>query len=311
MPFPLLLLLLPYKIAIYHATSTAHVNICVKSNIFSSKVNFGKFGLSGGESFSISSPETDYYFLVLVDGAGTDPAPAGKTKIEVDVAAGYLASDLATAMATAFSAVSDFEAKVSSDGLSVNVMRTNIGPVNAATADVDTTFTFEVEVAGLGGELGRTKEGIEVTFEATVFDVNANQTGTLLLDQIIQGTSASASMALLEATKEKLALVIGEGFGDKYTPAGGSEVVGFGTSKNFKSSFDSAGKLILHPVRLADTDRSEDVVFWKTLPLPESINYDGTDTKALEVSFNALVDDNKREEVSIFSIGDWKQNLLK
>jgi hypothetical protein len=245
---------------------------------------------------------------------GVDPAPAGRLPILVALPAAYTVADFNSAFVLAIEAIQEsgdnvFRAKTSSDGLSVSVEAINIGAPLSVLADVDSTFTLEVDREGFGGDLGRTKEGIEVSFEATTFDVQANQTGTLLLDQIIQGTSASLSASFLELTTERLATIIGKGFGDAFTPGGGTELIGFGTSKNFQSSFDQGGKLILHPIRLEESDRSRDVVFHKTLPLPESINYDGTDSQALSVSFTALQDDSKRSEISVFSIGDWKQDI--
>jgi len=271
-------------------------------------------GLTGGEYFEISSPNVDYYVWIDINDTSVDPEVAGKTGIEVDVPTSYTVSDYITAAVTAIEAVEEssenvFRAKASTDGLSFSVENIAVGAPLSAAADGDSTFTVETDKAGFGGSLGRTKEGITVTFEATLFDVTSNQTGVLLLDQIIQGTSASLSAAFLELTQERLANIIGNGFGDTYTPGAGTELVGFGTSKNFTSSFDTAGKLILHPVRLVATDRSRDVVFHKTVPLPESLNYDGTDSQALECSFNALVDENKRSEISLFSIGDWKQDI--
>lgn len=296
------------------ACDTRTTNIVLEA----STVSWGKeevtcvtpvIGLTGGESFHISSQLTDYYVWTEVNLLGADPAPTGRTGIKVAVGAAYTVAEWITAFVTAIEATGEFFAKASTDGLSVSVETIEVGKVKSATADVDTTFTITTDVIGIGGYLGKTKDGIDVSFEATIFDVKGNQTGELLLDQIIQGTSASASMNLLEVTKQNLSLVIGEGFGDKLTPAAGTEVVGFGTSKNFKSTFSFAGKLVLHPVRLLATDRSEDVVFWKTLPLPESINYDGTDTKALSVSFNALVDEARDTRANIFAVGDWKQDL--
>jgi hypothetical protein len=271
-------------------------------------------GLTGGEYFLIASPAAEYYVWTDVDDASVNPAPAGKLPIEVDVATGYTVSDWITSAIAAIEAIQEsgenvFRAKASSDGLSMSVEAIEVGAPLAALADNDTTFTLEVDRAGFGGDLGRTKEGIEVSFEATTFDVVANQTGTLILDQIIQGTSASLSASFLELSIERLATIIGKGFGDSFTPGGGTELVGFGTSKNFQSSFDLGGKLILHPIRLAESDKTRDVVFHKCLPLPESINYDGTDSQALSVSFTALQDDSKRAEISIFSIGDWKQDI--
>lgn len=271
--------------------------------------------LTGGESFLIASQSKEYQVWTDIDDGSSAPTPSGSQElVEVDVSTGYSVSDWITAFITAIEGVTDansdpvFRAKASSDGLSVSVETIEIGAVQAALADVDTSFTFNVDKAGFGGDLGRTKEGIEVTFEASLFDVQANQTGTLLLDQIIQGTTASLSASFLELTIERFKTIIGNGFGDTLT-VGGEDLVGFGTSKNFKSSFDQAGKLILHPVRLASTDRSRDVVFHKTLPLPESLNYDGTDSQALSASFNALQDDSKDSKISIFSIGDWKQDI--
>jgi hypothetical protein len=271
-------------------------------------------GLTGGEYFLIASPSVEYYVWTDVDDSSVDPAPAGKVGIEVDVATGYTVADWITSFIAAIEAVVEsgdpvFYAKASTDGLSVSVESVEIGVPAAALADVDSTFTLEVDRVGFGNDLGRTKEGIEISLEATTFDVQSNQTGILLLDQIVQGTSASLSASFLELSKERLATIIGKGFGDAYTPAGGEELIGFGTSKNFQSSFDQGGKLILHPIRLPETDRSRDVVFWKTLPLPESINYDGTDSQALSVSFTALQDDSKRPEISIYAIGDWKQDV--
>jgi hypothetical protein len=269
---------------------------------------------TGGEYWLLSSPTTDYYVWTDINDASVDPAVAGRTGVEVDVPTSYTVSDYITAVIAALEAVVEsgdpvFRVAASSDGLSFSVENVDIGEPNAAAADGDTGWTIETDKAGFGGDLGRTKEGIEVAQEVTLFDVTANQTGPQLLDQIIQGTNASLTASFLELTLERLKNIIGNGFGDVFTPGGGTDLVGFGTSKNFTSSFNTGGKLILHPVRLAESDRSRDVVFHKTVPVPESLNYDGTDTQALACSFNALVDETKRAEISVYSIGDWKQDI--
>jgi len=267
-------------------------------------------GLTGGESFLIASTKTKYQVWFSVDGAGVAPTPGnGETLVEVALPAAYTVADLIGLYVTAIEATGEFLSAGSSDGLSVETSAIFLGLPLAPLADVDTGFAFRVEVAGYGGDLGKTKEGIEVSFTASTFDVLSNQTAELILDQIIQSTGASLSAAILETTKERLELIFGNGYGDSYTPAGGTSLVGFGTSKQFKSSFDLGGKLILHPIRLDETDRSRDVVFHKTLALPESINYDGTDTQAVNVSFTALVDESVAAEISVFAIGDWTQDI--
>ena len=270
---------------------------------------------STSEYFSISSPVQTYHCWLDINSTGADPAPANSLPIEVDVGVGYTVSEWLTAAKAAFEAVLEsgdpvFRATISSDGLSLGVEAVDIGAPLSALVDVDTGWVFEVDKAGFGENLGKTKEGIEVSYEVSSFDVFANQTGpALLLDQIIQGTGASLTAGFLELSKERLTTIIGNGYGDSFTPGGGTELIGFGTSKLFQSSFDQGGKLILHPIRLAASDRSRDVVFHKTLPLPESMNYDGTDSQALNCSFTALVDDSKRAEISVFAIGDWKQDI--
>lgn len=270
----------------------------------------GATGLTGGESFLIASPTTSYQVWIDINNASTAPTPSsGETLVEVDVPTSYTISDLNSGLITALEATNDFYVTESSDGLSVSVQNIYLGAVNAALADVDTAFTFEVDKTGYGGDLGRTSEGIEISFNASTLDITSNQTGELLLDQIIQSTGASLSMSLLNTTKENLTTVLGNGFGDSVTPSGGTEVVGFGTSKQFQSAFDLGGQLVLHPIRLDASDRSRDVTFWQCLPLPESIVYDGTSPQTLSVSFTALVDDNINSAVSVFSLGDWTQDL--
>lgn len=266
-------------------------------------------GLSGGEYFKISSPSTSYAVWTSVNSVGSDPAVTGYTSIEVAVGSSYTVAEWVTAFIAAIEATDEFLAVASSDGLSVACSNIFVGAVLETITDVDTSFTFSVLNTGIGGDLGKTKEGIEVSFEVSSFDVQANQTGESILDKLITGNKASLSLSLLEMSQTKWELIVGNGYGDSKTPASGTSMVGFGTSKLNNSIFDSAGKLILHPIALSSTDYSEDVVFWKTAPLPESINYDGTDTQAMSVSFEALVDESVSSEVNLFGFGDWTQNF--
>lgn len=266
-------------------------------------------GLSGGESFNMSSPSINYYVWFTVNAVGVDPAISGRTGIEIDLPTAYTEEEAVTAIAAAMDLEADFSALASTDGLSVAVKAIALGAPLTALGDTDSGFTLEVDRAGFGGDLGKTKGPVELTFESTLFDVTTNQTGTSLQDQIIQGTSASASMELLEMTAAKWALVVGKGFGDNFTPSAGTEVTGFGQSKDFVSSFDIGGKLIIHPVRLAASDLSRDVVFWVTTPQPESINFDGTDTQAMSIAFTALPDPSKKAEIRICTFGDHTQDL--
>lgn len=277
----------------------------------------GVTGLTGGESFEIATPRQKYRVAFDIDDASTLPTPdADQELVEVDLATGYTENDLAIALKSALEAVlkdtfKEFLVDVSSDGLSASVKNVYPGIVLKETTDVDSGFTFEVLRAGLGGELGKFKEGLELTLEFTEFEVKSDTTGETLLDLIQQASGASISASILETSIERIKLLIGNGYGNTLTPSGGTEVVGIGTAKNFQSAFESAGKLILHPERLEASDKSRDWVFPKCLPKPESINFSGTDTQAISASFRALVDDSLDTKVDVASFGDWTQDLRK
>jgi hypothetical protein len=265
----------------------------------------------GGQYFDLNvlsalGVETQYYVFFDEDDLSVDPAPVGKTKIEVDFSAGDSVSVIASAMQVAIDAIADVSASV--DGAVVHVENDEIGGIteesyaNAAGLSVSS-------LSGIGGYLGRTSEGIEITVETQSTEITANQTGLIVLDEIGQGQTASCSASFIELTKERLEYMIAGAVGGTHTPSGGTKLIGGGESKLFQSLKNLGGKLILHPIRLADSDRSEDFVFHLAAPKPESINYSGTDVQALAVTFTAYLDDSVNSEINLYAIGDWKQDL--
>lgn len=261
-------------------------------------------GLSGGEYFEISSTDTDYYVWFTVNASGADPEVAGRTGIQVDLDASYTVAQANDEIIDALDTTGNFF-YVEEDSAQTYVCISNldIGAANAAAGAGDSGFTVATEVAGFSLDLGETAEGVEIATEATLFDVVPNQTGTVIADQIIQGFTASCSLGLVQLTDEKWQKLIGEGFGSNYT-AGANTVTGLGTGKNFNSSFDYAGRLILNPVRLGSADRSEDINFWKCVPVAESVNYSGTDLLTMSLSFNALRDTTKDTGINLMVRGD-------
>lgn len=259
--------------------------------------------------FTFSTPTIKYYVWLNLDSVGTDPALAGYTGIAVDVATGYTVAEYIAAAKLAIEAVGESLVYASNDGLSFRIENYDLGAVLETAVDVDSTFTIVQEAAGFGGALGKTLSGIELTTEVTQKDILSNQTGETPLDSFATGISVSVTADLMEVTAERVKSIIGEGFGD-YINTGAEDVVGFGTSKLYSSSFNYAGKLVGHPVRLADNDRSSDFVIWKTVPVMSSIAYSGTDEQALNVEFKALIDSTKSEKLSLATIlGDWKADL--
>lgn len=266
-------------------------------------------GLVGGEYFEISDQTTEYYFWFTVNAVGTDPAIVGKTPVEIDLPTGYTVKQAIDAIVAEMAILKKFYSYKTVDNLGIVLETANIGAVISETVDGDTGFTFELVKTGASENLGDTQDGIEVSSEVTVLDVFSNQSPNTPKDQIYQGSTVSMTAAFLEVSKERLETILGGGFGDTFTPALGTKLVGWGTSKNFKSSFDYAFRVVLHPIRLG-ASKLEDLTFWKSVPLVESINYSGTDLKAVSCTFNALVDDNKPNEISICAVGDSTQYML-
>jgi hypothetical protein len=94
--------------------------------------------------FLFSTPQTDYYVWYNINSAGTDPAVASSTGIEITAATGATAVTIATNTTTALNAVtgSPFTAARVSD--IVTITNTQTGNVtNIADGAATTTFTFE------------------------------------------------------------------------------------------------------------------------------------------------------------------------
>ena len=252
-----------------------------------------------------SGVETQYY-VWLDNGSSVDPGIAGKTGIQVT----YADNDDAATIAGLF--VTALPASVEASQSGAEVVYEN-GDIGAVTAEVFTNapaLTFEALSSGIGGSLGATAEGgSTLNMETQAVELKSDQTGQIVLGEVYTGSTASVDMSLIEMTKERWETVVGGVTGDIYTPSGGTRLVGQGTSRLYQNLFDLGGKLILHPIRLDASDKSEDIIFWKSAPKPASIAYSGQDIQGMEVSFVAYNDSSKPEEVSLFAQGDWTQDL--
>lgn len=270
-------------------------------------------GSLAGEYFDLNvlsqaGVETQYY-VWLDNSVAPDPAPAGKTGIAVTYSNDDTAATIAGLMQTAVDAIANVNAEVL-ETVKVHIDNDWIGEVTEEVYSTAPSLTIELAAKGIGGNLGRTAEGIEVTIETQSTEILSNQSGLIVLDDIFQGQTASCTAGFIELTKERLEVIIAGAVGDTYTPSGGTKLIGGGSSRLFESLKSvGGGKLILHPQRLPESDRSEDFVFWASAPKPESINYSGTDVQTLSCTFTAYLDDAVRDEIGLYSIGDWKQDV--
>lgn len=262
------------------------------------------FTLEAADLSLVSSTNTKYYVWFDVGGLSVDPAPAGRTGIEVDITSGDSASVVAGLLQAALDAKSDLNAVVS--GAVVTLENAAMGDVETV-ADVDCGFTFTQKVIGSKADLGGTNGAVEVAMEISVVDVMADQLGATLLDQIQNGNNASLTCTLLEMTEAKWETIVGGISGDVLT-VGADKLVGYGESKRFKNMKQYSRELVLRPSNASDNKRN--LNFWSAFAQPGSINYSGTDLQGMEVTFSAFRDSSRNEKISMFAFGNGAKGVL-
>ena len=255
--------------------------------------------------------EVEGYIWFNVGGAGVDPAPTGKTLIaEAAYAADSDAETRVDAIISALDALGSnpfFYYKKS--GTDVLILDNAYPLAQTSESSVSANATLTVLRDGSGRVFGRTKEAITVTSETSSFPIQSNQTGELELDRVIQGTTVQAEAAVLDVSQESKEALIGNGVGDIVDLGGGINAVGLGESKLFQNQSDIGGRVIFHPIRLDRSDRSADFVMWNSLPLLTEYNFDGTDTQAIGVQFNATLAQEIKSEINLCVFGEeWMDN---
>lgn len=270
--------------------------------------------LTGGEYFDFEVTDFDgnltlYRAWYDIDNGSVAPAAGGRTLVEIDIATGDTASQVAsksaTDLATGVASGMSFKSVTDQFILTQHAM----GSVVAAVDGADPTgFTFDNVAVGSKAFLGGTNGAIEVSFDQTFVDITADQTGATLLGQLVSSVSANFSASFLEMTQERWAQLVGTVMGSQYTPAGGTELVGVGASSIGKNLLTLGKELLLKPVNSA-ADNSRNLTLFKTAPLPESINFSGTELSAMSVTFQAYLDSTKNAGINLFAFGDSFQNV--
>lgn len=250
-------------------------------------------------------------YVFLNTGASIDPAPTGKTLIATASVADLDSDeDNALAIKAALDAslyAPLFTSEVDSDDPSlVRVQNKILGAVSEEGAG-DSGFIYSRDLESLGGDLGKTEQGgVTLNMETSTAELKSDQTAELLLGEINQGNLTTIEMSLIEITKERLKTVLGSVVGDIVDMGVDGEYIGLGTSKLFQELSSLGGRMVLHPLRISDiTDRSEDWSFHLTAPMPNSLNFSGTEQQALEMTFKPYVDESKDARASVGGFGDW------
>lgn len=261
----------------------------------------------GGTSFALYSAADAVQYYVWGDENSTDSDPVETgTGIEVDYAASASATAIATAVAAAIDAVSGFDA--TSSGAVVTINRTAYGACTD-TVDIDSGVTITKCREGRDFDLGLLQGDIELSAPASSFIVTAHQTGLTPRAALLQGFSeVSCTTVLLETQLSNLKEFY-EYYGAAFTPSGGTEVFGYGTSRNGENLLLNAARLVLKPVNAAND--LNNVTMMLAVPTPSSLLFSGENPRTLTVEWAGFVDDQIDSRVSALNFGDQTQAGLR
>lgn len=253
-----------------------------------------------------------HYAWFDVGSAGTDPTISGATGHEVDISANATANEVASALQAILDAVTGFDASVSAS--EVTLTATTAGYAKPAHEGAAATgFSFSTDVYGDAAvDLGYCDGNIEATHEEQYVDVTAHQTGTQVLSQIHTGNSVTVTLNLKESTINQIRKIL-TAEGNTLIPDGtgltSSEVMGYGTDRQFKQTLGRARKLILHPTVLPASNKSRDLTCWKAFPKLSGLSFSGDSILLLPVEFMVYPDYTKAPQVNMCVIGDSTQTL--
>lgn len=242
-------------------------------------------------------------------GSATDPAPGGSTALVVALTTGATAGAVATAVAAALDGLAGFVATAS--GAVVTCTNASVGYATKPHEGVGSGFTFDLTTEGDSAvDIGFVEGNIEMKIEEKKKEIMSEQTGENVLSHIRTGVSLDVTLSFQETTIAQMRKLLTKG-GSAITPAGagGTEVVGYGSDKQFTQTILNAQKLVLHPTVLGSGDKTRDFTFWKAYPQLEKLNFSGNDKHVVPVNFMIYPDYSKTAQVRFFAKGDGTQTL--
>lgn len=258
------------------------------------------------EYFDLNLIDEDYneqqFYVWLDSGTGTDPAISGKTGIQLT----YVPNDSKeTLSGLLVAALAGFNVLATDQGNGLAQLENNfLGVITAESYASAPSLTLTSLQVGTGGSLGAIAQGgATITTEQSLEDIFRDDEGDVIQDQILKGAGVSGELQAAEMSTSNWESLVGEAFGDKHTE-GSDDLIGYGTSKLYQSSFSYAGQLVGHPKRLANSDRSADICIWKTVSNMTDINYSGSEVQVGSFTFQALPDRNKPNAINLFARGD-------
>lgn len=148
-----------------------------------------------------------------------------------------------------------------------------------------------------GSEVGHTQNGSEVVITSKYKDVMVDRYGESVVQKVLNGMSMTAKLVVAEATIANILAAIP--FGDDNT-----DNVGIGRKAGALAT-DEAVQLVLHPQENDDADLSLDVIMWKAISSqPVTLPFKNDNETAMEITFEAIVDETKTDGNLLGLIGD-------
>lgn len=259
-----------------------------------------------GVYWEIDQPDGDQFYVWFdLDAGSTDPAPAGRTAIEVSVTTGDSATVIATAAAAAIDAVAGFSA--TSSGAIVTLDQDDVGEPAADPVDVDSGVVITICRRGKDFNLGLLEGQPAPTTEVNTFDVTSHQTGTTIVSQLQTGTTVEVELVMQETQRSNLKEFF-KLYGGAFTPGAGTEVFGYGTGAIGNNILVDGARLEFIPTNgITTTELDYQFNFMLSVPVPASLEFNSEEIRRLTVNFRGLPDLSKDNRVDTLLVGNPSQ----
>lgn len=135
--------------------------------------------------------------------------------------------------------------------------------------------------------LGHTVDGVDLEAQRELTEVQVDQYGHTPIDLVLSGNNLTIHFKLAQTEFDQWNAAIPET--SSYDGAGTRDRVDFGADAGYSLRQD-AGVLVIHPMKNADTDFSDDITVYlavssENVPLPLKID----EQRVLEITMKALV----------------------
>lgn len=202
-----------------------------------------------------------------------------------------------TAEVTSITCVADVSGSLNNDYFIINTANDAIG------------YYVWMNVNSLGVDpmvAGRTGVPVALATNATATQVATAVAAALDALAGFVSTSSGAVVTCTNAstgsTTDAAATAIA--FTISVTTQGYGTIIGWGNSKQYLSMLADSKKLVLHPLRVADTVYTSDITFWKAYMSITSILRSGENPATVTVDVRVFKDATRPDAISLFALGD-------